>query len=144
MSKWESKAIRFSVNFGELEEFGKMEELVGVGNRFRSLRALASKRPAGRWFRLQRERVKLVVLGAQVPKGSRTKPVDAAAIPDTGSTTPVVTGRVVAGSRMVPTGIERPKASGLAPVCPVIRSERSVKFLVLSNAVGPLPPRIDA
>src|SRR5260370_38517442 len=105
MSKWESKAIRFSVNFGELEKFEKTPELVGFGNRFSSLMALASKRPAGRWFRLQRERVKLVVLGAQVPKGLRPKPVDAPAIPDTGSTTPVGTGRRVPGPSKGPPGV---------------------------------------
>src|SRR6267143_7023494 len=126
MSSRESKAFRFSLSFGELAKFEKTLEFVGVGYRFSKLMALASKRPAGRWFRLQAASVKVVVLAAQVPNGSRTKPVEVAAIPDTGSTTPTVTGRVVAGSRMVPTGIDRPKASGLAPDCAMIRSERSV------------------
>ena len=73
--------------------------------------ALGSKRPAGIKFKPHAARVNDVVDGAQVPNGSRTKPVAVAGKPETGSTTPVVTARVVAGSKTVPTGIKRPRSS---------------------------------
>src|SRR6267142_2930007 len=94
-----------------------MPALVGCGYRFSSLIAFASKRPlaaaAARLFRPQVASVNVVVLAGQVPKGSRTKPVFNAVIPDVVSTTPAVAARVVAGSRMVPTGIDRPRLSVL-------------------------------
>src|ERR1700730_5587000 len=109
-----SKAFRFSNSFGEVAKFEKSEPLVGDGYRFKTLIAFGSSRPAGRMFSPEGPNVKLVVLAAQVPKGSRTKPVLAATKPETGSAAPAVTGRVVAGSKMVPTGINRPNASARA------------------------------
>src|ERR1700722_9556375 len=78
------------------------------------------------------------------PKGSRTKPVVFETKPDTGSRTLAVTARVVAGSRTVPTGINRPKASslGAADDWPVIRSWKLVKPLARSASVGTEPVRI--
>src|SRR5207249_8160115 len=86
-----------------------------------SLMTLASNRPAGRKFRPQAPMFppeKLSVLAAQVPllKGSRTNPVATAGKFVTGSTTPAVTARVVAGSRTVPSGITRFKVSHRVPV----------------------------
>ena len=50
-----------------------------------------------------------------------------AAMPDTGSITPAVTARVVAGSRTVPSGIVRPRMSVLVLVpLPVMMSARFV------------------
>src|SRR6267143_5179142 len=99
MSIRASKALRFWLSFGELAKLEKRLELVGAGYRFSSLMALASKRPAGSWFRPQAASVKFAVLAGQVPKGSRTNPELAAVRPDTGSVVPAVTARVVAGSR---------------------------------------------
>src|SRR5579862_1995879 len=108
MSNRVSNELRCSNSAGELAKFENREPFVGVGYRFNSLIALGSSRPAGMIFRPQAASVKLVVDGAHVPNGSRTNPVAVAGKPETGSTTPAVTARVVAGSSTVPTGINRP------------------------------------
>src|SRR5437660_7588135 len=82
--------------------------------------AFPSNRLAGRWFKPQVPMFapeKLIVLAAQVPllKGSRTNPELTAGKLVTGSTAPDVTARVVAGSRTVPAGITRFRASHLLP-----------------------------
>src|SRR6185437_9549617 len=99
--------------------------------------AFGSSLAVGMWLRLQAAKEKTGVDGEQVPNGSRTKSVLVAGLPDTGSTTSAVTARVVAGSRTVPSGICRPRASvrivhggpGVGckhpiPACPGIMSER--------------------
>src|SRR5579885_1048483 len=108
--------------------------------------ALVSRRPTGIWFKLQAATfvpVKFDVLTGQVPvpnapKGSRTKPDEAAVRPVTGSTWPAVTGRVVPGSRMVPVGRMRPSAS----VWVAVGERRSLKLvypLLRSAMVGTVP-----
>src|SRR5260221_14749350 len=98
---------------------------VGLGKRPNIFVAFGSMRPAGIWFKAQAPAPmlatpKLAVVTGQAPvpkvalRGSRTKPVEAATIPVTGSGVPAVVGRVVAGSRIVPTPIKRPRASALA------------------------------
>ena len=114
--------------FDALAKLFAIPGLVGAGNRFRSFMALLSNRVGSMWFRKQFAVCpeKFVVLKGHpaVPKafapavglklkGSRTKPVFAAIRPVTGSATPAVTGRVVAGSRMVPVAIVRPRSSVL-------------------------------
>src|SRR5437762_14350993 len=73
--------------------------------------AFGSNRPTGMWLRLQAPAEKVVVEGEQVPNGSRTKPVVVATLPDTGSTVPATTVRVVARPNAVPSGDCRPTAS---------------------------------
>src|SRR5581483_2583907 len=119
--------------------------------------AFGSSRPPGSWFRPQPTRVKAVVLGPHVPKGSRTKPTGVPAVtpmphagpgsPLTGSLTPQPTGRVVAGSKIVPTGMDLPNASAprVLLACPVIRSAKLVYGPFgpfLSASVGTDPVRI--
>ena len=110
----ESNELRCSFSFGELVKFENRLELVGSGYKFSNLMALGSNRPAGSLFKLQPASVKVAVLAAHVPNGSRTKPVLVATRPERGSTTPLVTALVVAGSRIVPSGSDLPKTSFLA------------------------------
>ena len=93
-----------------------------AGNRFISLMALGSSRLAGMMF---------------PGKGSRTKPLPVATRPVTGSIWPANTWRVVAGSKIVPSGTVRPSRSGpRVPVWPVMRSEKSVYPLSRWRWVG--------
>ncbi len=93
-----------------------------TGKRLISLTALGSRRPAGMMF---------------PGKASRTYPFPVATRPVTGSTCPANTWRVVAGSKIVPSGTVRPSRSGpRVPLCPVIRSEKSVKPLSRWRWVG--------
>src|SRR5689334_128052 len=98
-----------------------MPGTVGPGYRFNSFIALGSSRLAG-----------ILLPG----NGSRTEPLAAAMSPVTGSARPLVTARVVAGSRIVPVGITRPRLSVRVPDCPAIRSWKLVYPLALSAAVG--------
>src|SRR6476646_10740583 len=101
--------------------------------------AFASRRPAAaaaeRLFKPQPARVKTAVVGPHVPKGSLTYSVVPAGElvvtgtgkPERGSIPPATTARVVAGSKTVPVGKERFKASVWVPPGPaVMRSVRSV------------------
>src|SRR5438094_3206679 len=101
MSRRVSNDWRSSLRFGELVKFENNEPFVGSGYKFNSLIAFASRRFAGMMFRLHAATVKFIVLLEHVlpgpMKGSRTNPEP--------------TGLVVAGSRMVPLGMVRPKAS---------------------------------
>src|SRR5437016_9689527 len=99
--------------------------------------ALGSNRPAARWFVTQVASVKSVAPGPQVLKGSRTNPLDFAVNPDTESTAPAVTGRVVVGSKTVPMNTVRPRGS----VSVLVRSlsDRSVKPDFRSATVGTEP-----
>src|SRR5882762_587179 len=102
--------------------------------------AFGSNRPAGRWLVTQVPTVKSVVPGPQVLNGSRTNPLDAAVNPDTLSTAPAVTGRVVVGSKMVPMNTVRPRGS--VSVLVWSRSDKSVKPEFRSATVGTPPVRI--
>ena len=92
--------------------------------------AFGSNRPTGIWFNWQAAMaapVKFTVFAGHdpvpiSPNGLRTYPVDVATRPVTGSTAPAVTARVVAGSKTVPNGNVRPRASVTVPDWPVIRS----------------------
>src|SRR5438034_4477701 len=97
MSSRESKALRFSLSFGELAKLEKSFPLVGPGYKFKRLIALESKRPTGIIFRSpQADMLNVGVPGPQIVlKGSRTNPVVVATRPETGSTAPAVTARVV-------------------------------------------------
>src|SRR5436305_2574874 len=112
--------------------------------------ALGSSLPPGNIFRPHPARENAAVLGAQVPNGSRTKPVPVATKPELGSTWPLVTALVVEGSKTVPSGIERrtwfgvlhaetQSRSCVVPDWPVIKSCRFVYPLLRSATVGTEP-----
>jgi hypothetical protein len=93
-----SKALRCSNEFRGIGEIRKATtELVGPGYNFISAMAFGSRREVAIWFRPQAG-VKLAVLAAGAEGVANDSPVDVAVKPDTGSTAPAVTGRVVAGS----------------------------------------------
>ncbi len=71
--------------------------------------------------------------------GSRTKPVVVATRPETGSTTPSVTGRVVAGSRIVPSGIG--PAQGVSFEATVLTGDQVRKIGKVGRCQGRCPFR---
>jgi len=93
-----SKEFLCSKSFGEFPKLPNTPEVVGFGKRLRSFMASAFNRLNGSMFKLQAAVVKIKVLAAQVPNGSRVNPVLVAVKPLTGSAAPLVTKRVVAGS----------------------------------------------
>src|SRR5208282_855296 len=110
--------------------------VVGNGYKFKSAMAFWSRRLAGRMFRPGQAVSEMVVkLGAH-PNGSRAYPTTVPVVwpvrhagsgrPLIGSTSPQRSGRVVAGSKMVPWGIVRPKASVTVPDCARMRSWKLV------------------
>src|SRR6516162_10196660 len=107
--------------------------------------AFGSRRLAGIWFSWQAPRPTKFTVFAGHPedpktptgtKGLRANPPLAAVSPVDGSTWPAVIARVVAGSKTVPRGNERPKPSVTVPDCPLIRSLKSVYPLLRSAVVG--------
>src|SRR5207249_9529883 len=103
---------------GSLWKLLKIPALVGAGNRLRTLMAFGSSRSAGRMF---------------PAKASRTKQVGL--LLESSGQLESITGRVVAGSKIVPHGAVLPSTSVWVQVWAGIRSEKLVKPLARSASV---------